>query len=505
MKIWLDADGCPNDVKDCVFKASLRTETPIILVADRWVKLPPHPHLQMIVVNSGFNAADDYIADNATPQDLVVTDDIPLAHRCVTQNITTLSRRGQEFNSGNIGERLATRDLMEGLRNSGMITGGPSAYNANDKKKFAETFDRLLTRLIAKSKTAVKALVLMGVFTASKADAQSTLKASAILGDSESSQLVLTRPVAELGLKPPVRSAWSAQTAIKVPLDADDNVAPPSLKEARVDLELSHARISVGRLLLRPHSSGINESAKAFLRRELATDGLQSTVTSGNTPWSLFLGGPKVAGFSIAHNADTTRWSFIYRGERDQVHTVPELSPDGLLTLSPRAAHTHEAELSLQVQSEAFQLEGLFQTKSQGEQRILNERNDVWDAYSQGPTDRNLPKSSSEYRAAAQGRFLIDETQQSKDWIVVSWLSRTAPRLHDGTEDQKFFRQGGGNETQLTFALETVNPLFFASLGISSEYSPRAKYRYFSKRNDDGSRTLVKAKGQLWISTKIGF
>jgi uncharacterized protein YaiI (UPF0178 family) len=152
MRIWLDADGCPNDVRECVFKASLRTHIPVMLVADRWVRLPSHPYLQMIVVNQGFNAADDYIADNATADDLVVTDDIPLAHRCVSKQVSTISRRGIEFDAGNIGERLATRDLMEGLRGAGMVTGGPPAYGPQDKKKFAEAFDRVLTRLQLRAK-----------------------------------------------------------------------------------------------------------------------------------------------------------------------------------------------------------------------------------------------------------------------------------------------------------------------------------------------------------------
>ncbi len=155
MRIWLDADGCPNDVKDCVFKASLRTNTAVILVADRWFRLPPHPHLQLMVVNQGFNSADDYIADNASDADLVVTDDIPLAHRCVTKNVSTISRRGIEFDEGNIGERLATRDLMDGLRGAGMVTGGPRPYGVLDKKKFAETFDRVLTRLLLREKVDV--------------------------------------------------------------------------------------------------------------------------------------------------------------------------------------------------------------------------------------------------------------------------------------------------------------------------------------------------------------
>lgn len=150
VRIWLDADGCPNDVKDCVFKASLRTNTPVILVADRWFKLPPHPHLELIVVNQGFNSADDYIADNASVNDLVVTEDIPLAHRCVSKNVTTISRRGLVFDEGNIGERLATRDLMENLRGAGMVTGGPRPYGPLEKKKFAETFDRMLIKLLGR-------------------------------------------------------------------------------------------------------------------------------------------------------------------------------------------------------------------------------------------------------------------------------------------------------------------------------------------------------------------
>lgn len=149
MIIWLDADGCPNDVKDCVFKASQRTQTKVILVADRWFRIPPSALLELIVVNTGQDAADNYIVEHASDSDLVVTDDIPLAHRCVGKKITTISRRGLEFDERNIGERIATRDLMENLRGAGMITGGPAPFGATDKKKFAETFDRLLHKLLS--------------------------------------------------------------------------------------------------------------------------------------------------------------------------------------------------------------------------------------------------------------------------------------------------------------------------------------------------------------------
>jgi uncharacterized protein len=505
MKIWLDADGCPNDVKDCVFKASSRTETPVILVADRWVKLPPHPHLQMIVVNSGFNAADDYIADNAVPGDLVVTDDIPLAHRCVSKDVDTLSRRGQEFNSGNIGERLATRDLMEGLRNSGMITGGPAAYNANDKKKFAETFDRLLTKLKAKKKTVAGVIALFSLFAENSASAESTFKVNSALTDTEAAQIMPTDSTGEIALKTPTRSAWSARTAVKIPLNVKTQAGGLQIKEATLALELNEARLSLGRVLVRPRPTTMNESAKRFMRSEPTIDGIQVGMGEESAFWSIFAGGPKAAGFSVDYTRNTTRLCFVYRGERDQIKYFATLGPDGIIELSPRAAHTHEAEISLRVNSQRFEVEGTLQTMSQGEQRIVSLQDERWGKYTQGPTDRSLPQSNNEYRVAAQGKFLLDEAPDGKDWFVVSWLSRTAPRLHDGTEDEKFFKQGGGNESQLTVAAETNNSLFSAQVGVSTEYSPRAKYLYFSERGDDGSRKLVKAKGQLWISTKISF
>lgn len=151
VRIWLDADGCPNDVKDVVFKASLRLHIPVVLVADRWFRLPPHPHLQLILVAQGADSADDHIVEHATTADLVVTEDIPLASRLVKNQVTVISRRGTVFTETNIGERLATRDLMDGLRGSGMQTGGPRPYGPAEKKRFAEAFDRELTRLHLKA------------------------------------------------------------------------------------------------------------------------------------------------------------------------------------------------------------------------------------------------------------------------------------------------------------------------------------------------------------------
>jgi uncharacterized protein YaiI (UPF0178 family) len=147
MIIWLDADGCPNEVKECVFKAAIRTQTKVMLVADRWFRIPPHSLFELIVVTQGFNAADEYIIERASICDIAITDDIPLAHSLVLKDVTTISRRGQVFDKGNIGDRLATRDLMEGLRTSGLVTGGPKPYGNNEKRKFAETFDRLLVKL----------------------------------------------------------------------------------------------------------------------------------------------------------------------------------------------------------------------------------------------------------------------------------------------------------------------------------------------------------------------
>ena len=101
-----------------------------------------------VLVSGGPDVADDHIAEHARPGDLGVTADIPLASRLVEKGVRTIDPRGTEYTEENIGERLSVRDFMDGLRSTGVQTGGPSAYGLKEKQAFAATFDRVLTQLL---------------------------------------------------------------------------------------------------------------------------------------------------------------------------------------------------------------------------------------------------------------------------------------------------------------------------------------------------------------------
>jgi uncharacterized protein YaiI (UPF0178 family) len=149
VKIWVDADAAPREVKDVVFRASLRLGLPVTLVANQRVSLPPNNPLATAVwVRGGPDEADRHIAEHAAPGDLAVTADIPLAALLVPKGVVALDFRGEIYSEANIGERLSVRDFMASLRDVGVQTGGPAPYGARDKQAFAAAFDRTLVRLL---------------------------------------------------------------------------------------------------------------------------------------------------------------------------------------------------------------------------------------------------------------------------------------------------------------------------------------------------------------------
>lgn len=146
MKIWIDADGCPVAVREIIYRAALRQEIETILVANRVIDTPPNNKwLSSIVVSSGADVADDWIAQRVQAEDLVITADIPLAARVVESGATGIGHRGQLYTEENVRERLSVRDFMHDLREMGVQTGGPSAFGPRDKQKFANALDKLLT------------------------------------------------------------------------------------------------------------------------------------------------------------------------------------------------------------------------------------------------------------------------------------------------------------------------------------------------------------------------
>ncbi len=149
MRIWIDADAAPREVKEIVFRAAARLTVPAILVANQRLQPPAgNPLVSAVRVEGGPDVADQYIVDHAAPGDLVVTQDIPLAALLVPKGIAVLDVRGDEHTAETIGERLALRDFMDQLRSTGVTTGGPPAWDARTKQAFAAALDRTLTRLV---------------------------------------------------------------------------------------------------------------------------------------------------------------------------------------------------------------------------------------------------------------------------------------------------------------------------------------------------------------------
>ncbi len=150
--IWIDADACPRPVKDIVYKASKRLQIPVKLVANSHMHTPPSPLIELIQVGAGFDVADNHIVESAALGDLVITADIPLANDIVQKGLCAINPKGEIYNAESIGERLAMRNLMTEIRSTGEMTGGGRPYSDQDKKLFAATFDRTLTKLIRDAK-----------------------------------------------------------------------------------------------------------------------------------------------------------------------------------------------------------------------------------------------------------------------------------------------------------------------------------------------------------------
>ena len=148
MRIWIDADAAPREVKEIVFRAARRLGVETVLVANQRLQTPiGNSFVSAVRVDGGPDVADRYIAEHAAAGDLAVTADVPLAALLVPKGVAVLDPRGEEHTRETIGERLSVRDFMESLRATGAVTGGPRPYDARARQAFADALDRALTRL----------------------------------------------------------------------------------------------------------------------------------------------------------------------------------------------------------------------------------------------------------------------------------------------------------------------------------------------------------------------
>jgi uncharacterized protein YaiI (UPF0178 family) len=146
MRIWVDADACPKMIKEILFRAAIRTKTPLTLVANAPLTYPGSPFIQSVQVEKGFDRADHYIVTHLSAKDLVITADIPLAAEVVEHQGLALNPRGELYTKDNVKQRLSIRDINEQLRATGTRTGGPPALSIKEKTAFANALDRCLAK-----------------------------------------------------------------------------------------------------------------------------------------------------------------------------------------------------------------------------------------------------------------------------------------------------------------------------------------------------------------------
>lgn len=138
-RIWIDADACP--VKSETFKVAERHALHVTLVAAMAMRVPDDPRITLVVVEGGFDAADDHIATEILAGDIVVTADIPLASRCLAKGAAAIGTTGRPFTEDNIGDAMATRALLADLRGAGEVTRGPAPFSPKDRSRFLQALE----------------------------------------------------------------------------------------------------------------------------------------------------------------------------------------------------------------------------------------------------------------------------------------------------------------------------------------------------------------------------
>jgi uncharacterized protein YaiI (UPF0178 family) len=144
MRIFIDADACP--VKDEVYKVAARYGVKTFVVSNSFIQIPKSAMIERMIVDAGPDVADDWIAEHTEPGDIAVTNDIPLADRVLKAGGAAIAPNGRPFTHDSIGSALAQRSIMEHIRSTGEITGGPKAFGAADRSRFLQALDEAVNR-----------------------------------------------------------------------------------------------------------------------------------------------------------------------------------------------------------------------------------------------------------------------------------------------------------------------------------------------------------------------
>lgn len=153
MKIWVDADACPGEIKELIIRTAKRLKIVAVFVANKYISIPDSAYVSTVRVGMGPEVVDEYIVQHALACDFVVTQDIPLASALVPKGVTVINPRGELYTEENIRERLSIRNFMQDLREAGGITPGPKQFGQREKQKFSDTLDRELTRCMRRKES----------------------------------------------------------------------------------------------------------------------------------------------------------------------------------------------------------------------------------------------------------------------------------------------------------------------------------------------------------------
>jgi hypothetical protein len=327
---------------------------------------------------------------------------------------------------------------------------------------------------------------------------------SAIL-DTEHKFISAFQPSVEFELSASSESKWSVSSQFQLVPPRRDNSfrTQVTFSEAELTRSSENHSYAIGRFLLRTDSSNFNEAAKSFLHGELSADGFRFASSSQPLRWTLFFGGPLVAGATLESDFGSSTMSIVYRGERNRLSDVSLPAPTTTPNQQAYAAHTHEAEFSLMTKSETFQTEGILQIRSQGPQRKTTVADWAKDDYSVGGIDNGAQSSKDEYCAGAQVRFLLGQSNASSDWVIISGLANSTVSSSGRTAADQKPAQKSGYGAQLALFFETSSKKLNVQLGSTFQYSSAETFNFAGKKESSGEPSRRRFKSQLLSSIRF--
>ncbi|NBX18103.1 MAG: hypothetical protein EBR09_12140 [Proteobacteria bacterium] len=338
--------------------------------------------------------------------------------------------------------------------------------------------------------------------------AAGTFGVTARLADSEKKHFTSFDSEAEASFSGKTENGWSASSQINLLAD-ESRVSSPNLHftltEAGLSKTFERQTLSIGRLLLRSEATEFSEGANTFMLDEIAADGIAYSREEQNLRWSLIAGAPSVAALKFDFSSGSTKFSFIYKGQRHK--HVPAAVKTAAAPDNPdtHAAHTQLAEAAIKTKSETLETEGMFQLMSQGARRNIKNFNAAFGDSTVGSIDLTQPASVNIYRAGAQIKFPLDAEKTSSEWLVLSAAAGNELKSYEDAALQPAGQPLSGHDAQMAASLELRSSALSAEIGGLLRYSSAPEFAFNAEKQEGGEYKLRPLKGQLWSTIRFNF